>query len=466
MPGTATSYTDRGLNDSTVYTYRVIAENLAGRSSASNSADATTLAQPAQVPGMPTGIGAASRPGAVRLSWQAPLFNGGSPIIRYEYRYKLATATSYTMGFRSAMLELMVDVMPLTPGTEYDFEVRAVNSVGPGEAANTDGITDTALRTPGPTAPTAVPRLRTTLGTHAGTTADERHESNAAITVSWDALGPTVNGGTQITGYELCYKKSTDSAWMRWDTTGAAFGTPTLTGSVYSAVHGADAQDALLDPGTTYQYRARALNSVATAGDAATCTHWDGDWSAVTAATTPVVAPNAPTLHPAAGAEGQAAWTLNVNSITIRWTPPTVNGGTTITSYEVWVGTEMVADDSDLGPTVTNLPASRTEYISIGLTASTPGADGTRTYYYRVRARNGSGADRVSEWSDEISGATTQSETGTPGAPASAPTHTVTQATGNVAVVWTVPADQGTSPITGYEVQYQRTDDFADGGFD
>ena len=459
VPGTATSYTDRSLNDSTVYTYRIIAENLAGRSSASNSADATTLAQPAQVPGMPTSIGATSGAGKVTLTWAAPLFNGGAPITRYEYRYKLATATSYTMGFRSAMLELTVDVEPLTPGTEYDFEVRAVNSVGAGEAANADDVA-ADNRTPGATAPTDVPRLRTTVGTHAGTAADEGHESDAQITVTWDALPASANGGATggITGYELCYKKSTDSAWMRWDSTNSAFTAPSPTGSVYNAVHGADAQDDLLDPGTTYQYRARALNSVATAGDAATCTHWDGAWSSVVSATTPVVAPNAPTLHPAAGAEGQAAWTLNVNSITIRWTPPTVNGGTAITSYEVWVGTEMVADDSDLGPTVTNLPASRNEYISIGLTASTP--TDTRTYYYRVRARNGSGADRVSVWSAEISGATTQSETGTPGAPA---ITSATHATGgNVTVLWTAPADQGASPITSYEVQYQRTDDTDD----
>ncbi len=465
LAGTATSYTDRSLSDSTVYTYRIIAENVAGRSSASNSADATTLAQPAQVPGMPTTIGAASGPGQVTLTWQAPLFNGGSPIIRYEYRYKLGTATSYTMSFQSAMLELTVDVKPLKPATEYDFEVRAVNSVGAGDAVNTDEQAD-ASRTPGTTAPTAVPVLRTTVGTHAGTASTAGHLSDAAITVSWDALPVSANGGETgpITDYELCYKKLADSAWMRWDPAGAALGTvtaPTL-GSVWTAVHGADTADGLLESGTTYQYRARALNSQAAAGEAATCTHWDGAWSNVVSATTPVVAPAAPTLHPAEGAVGppaQAAWDRNVNSITIRWTPPANTGGADITSYEVWVGTETESDPS--GPTVTNLPPSRTEYISVGLSAST--TDATRTYYYRVRARNGSGDSRVSMWSEEESGATTVSQTGTPGAPTlSAITP---DADGDVPVGWSLPTNQGTSPITSYEVQYQRTDDFADGGF-
>ena len=70
LPGSATSYTDRSLSDSTVYTYRIIAENVAGRSSASNSADATTLAQPPQVPGPPASIGATiTALAAVTLSW-------------------------------------------------------------------------------------------------------------------------------------------------------------------------------------------------------------------------------------------------------------------------------------------------------------------------------------------------------------------------------------------------------------
>ena len=69
----------------------------------------------------------------VTLNWQAPLFNGGSPVTGYEYRYKLASASSYG-GWMSAMMELTVEVKPLTPGMEYDFEVRARNSVGPGPA--------------------------------------------------------------------------------------------------------------------------------------------------------------------------------------------------------------------------------------------------------------------------------------------------------------------------------------------
>ncbi len=440
QPGSATRYTDRGLRDSAVYTYRIIAINAAGESSASNSADATTLAQPAQAPGTPTSFSATAGPGKVDLVWAAPLFNGGSPVTRYDYRYKVTTASAYG-SWMSAGTDLKVSVMSLTPATEYSFQVRAVNAATPGEGEPTDAAT----ATPTATGPTAVPVLRTpVVGTHAGTV--EAHESNAAITLSWAALPATANGGDPITGYELCYKKSTDSAWMRW-AVATGFTDPSATGSVYSAVHGADG--ALLEPGTMYQYRARALNGVALAGTDPTCTHWDGDWSNVASATTPVVKPNAPVL--AASTE----WVLNVNSITIKWAAPTVKGGADLTAYEVWVGTETVTADADIAalkPTVINLPASRLEFISIGLTSETE-------YFYRVRARNGSGDSRVGAWSNEVSGETTVTQTGTPGVP-DAPTGTPTDATGDVAVAWTAPTSQGSSPITKYEIQYQRTDDF------
>ena len=473
LPGSATSYTDRGLNNSAVYTYRIIAENAAGRSSASNSAAATTLAQPAQAPGPPHSISAVSGAGMVTLTWMAPLTTGGSPITRYEYRYKEMSASSFG-SWTSNMLKLTVAVKPLKPGTEYDFEVRAVNAAGAGEALKlppdeAGRATTSDARTPGATGPTAVPSLRTTLGTHAGSSiTTSPHLSNATITLSWDALGGAAqNGGSVITGYQLCYKKSTDSAWMSWpDPATTGFTDPDGgTGAVRTATHGEDDAAGLLDPGTTYQYRARAMNAVTTAAgvaDEQTCTAFEGDWSSVVSATTPVVEPAAPTLHPAIGDDTatppQAAWTRNVNSITIRWTAPEMTGGADITSYEVWVGTATVADASTLKPTVTNLPASRLEYISIGLTASTATTgDGVRTYFYRVRARNGAGDSRVGVWSLEQSGATTVTQTGTPGAPG-APT-TAPAANGDVAVTWTAPSEQGTTPITSYEIQYVRTDD-------
>ena len=75
--------------------------------------------------------------------------DGGSPITRYEYRAKVATGsypTSWTRvpeytGKVGSTLEIYVAVESLSDGTalangtQYAFQVRAVNAVGPGSAA-------------------------------------------------------------------------------------------------------------------------------------------------------------------------------------------------------------------------------------------------------------------------------------------------------------------------------------------
>ena len=110
--------------------------------------------------------------------------------------------------------------------------------------------------------------------------------------------------------------------------------------------------------------------------------------------------------------------------------------GSTLTPEEV----------AALKPTVTSLPAVRLEYVSVGLSATTQ-------YFYRVRARNGSGDSRVSVWTNQQAGTTRATQAGTPGAPTAV---SGSHATGDVTVTWTAPTDHGTSPITHYEVQYQQ----------
>ena len=76
--------------------------------------------------------------GAATLDWGGPVGDGNSAITRYEYRYK--TTGNYTDTWTpvpdgpdadtSAANERSVTVPGLTNGTEYSFELRAVNGVG------------------------------------------------------------------------------------------------------------------------------------------------------------------------------------------------------------------------------------------------------------------------------------------------------------------------------------------------
>ena len=69
--------------------------------------------------------------GTVRLSWNRPAEEGGSPIIRYEYRHA-AVGEEFGAWENMAAGTRGVTVEGLINGQEYVFEVRAVNALGKG----------------------------------------------------------------------------------------------------------------------------------------------------------------------------------------------------------------------------------------------------------------------------------------------------------------------------------------------
>ena len=166
---------------------------------------ATRLAAPAvlvlivTISGMPDAL-AVSRPSAprsvhatpgnttVRITWVAPLHNGGAPIDRYAVqRAATATGSWHTVATPKPTTFAWKNT-GLTNGTRYYYRVRAHNSAG--------------LGTPS-TVVSAVPR-----------TVPSAPQSPAAVsgdtsaTVSW--LVPLSDGGAAINGYRLQY--STDGA--------------------------------------------------------------------------------------------------------------------------------------------------------------------------------------------------------------------------------------------------------------
>ena len=95
-------------------------------------------------PDMPQDLTATQGVASVRLAWAAPKSDGGSPIIRYEYRHAAGTAgTSVPSGttWTPAGTAQSVTVTGLMGGTEYTFEVRAVNSIGNGQPATASART-------------------------------------------------------------------------------------------------------------------------------------------------------------------------------------------------------------------------------------------------------------------------------------------------------------------------------------
>jgi hypothetical protein len=133
-----------GLANGTEYTFRVAAVNDVGASTFTESNPVT----PATAPGAPTDVTGQGGAAQVNVSWTAPLDDGGLPVT-YELQY-FETADP---GTPPGLTAVPVDpgtattqlVTGLADGTEYVFEVRAVNDAGQSDWVPSDPVTTFAL---------------------------------------------------------------------------------------------------------------------------------------------------------------------------------------------------------------------------------------------------------------------------------------------------------------------------------
>ena len=129
--GSANKLVDAASNETATFTDQTVTNN--------------TPAVTVTVPGAPTSFAATAGDAAVTLSWAAPASNGGGAITKYRYRYSTGSVVSSSATWTDVAdgsdsdtetgNETGVTISSLTNGTEYAFEVLAVNSVGEGAAA-------------------------------------------------------------------------------------------------------------------------------------------------------------------------------------------------------------------------------------------------------------------------------------------------------------------------------------------
>ncbi|MGI0088110.1 MAG: fibronectin type III domain-containing protein [Nitrosotalea sp.] len=127
--------------------------------------------------------------------------------------------------------------------------------------------------------------------------------------------------------------------------------------------------------------------------------------------------------------------TAGNSQISLSWTAPASNGGSAITSYNVYRGTTAGAESST--PIAST---SSTTYNDTGLTNG-------QTYYYTVKAVNSVG---TSPASNEAS-ATPKDPATIPSPPTSLTATAVSSSQINLS--WTAPSNNGGSPITGYKIE-------------
>lgn len=172
---TDSTYTVQGLTNGTAYYFVVKAGNAGGLSAESNQVQAT----PATVPDAPANIAATAGDGQVAVTFTAPADNGGSPITGYEVTDLTGTIT--VTGTSSPII-----VTGLANGTNYSFQVKAINNKGKSIAsAGSNPVTPVAVVDPNdnesgggegdePETPAAAPGISGSMGASKTTTVNNR----------------------------------------------------------------------------------------------------------------------------------------------------------------------------------------------------------------------------------------------------------------------------------------------------
>jgi fibronectin type 3 domain-containing protein len=197
----STTFTDSSVTNGTEYFYEVAAVNTIGESPVSNEVSET----PATVPGAPTGLTATAGDGEVLLNWSPPDSDGGSPITGYNvYRGTASGGESFYASTTDASTTFTDS--SVTNGTEYFYEVAAVNTIGESDVSDEVSATPTGTTATVPDAPTNL-------------TARVRGHS---IQLYWSP--PTSDGGSPITGYDIYRGTSSGSETFLTSVSAAATG--------------------------------------------------------------------------------------------------------------------------------------------------------------------------------------------------------------------------------------------------
>ena len=289
----ALRYTLGGLTSGVGYDVQVRAVNVAGNGRWSGTVSGTLQT----IPAAPTIDTVTPGDKTLTIAWSVPSDTGGATITSYDAQYIRSDAPDKADARWSLQADfwtsgpLSKELPGLTNGVRYDVRLRAVSSVGNG--------------------PWSAPASATPRTTPGAPTINQVTLGDGALAVSWSA--PSDTGGSAITSYDL--RSSRSDAPDNW----------TVQFSIWTSGVLQDTLD-LLTNGVGYDVQVRAVNAAGA-----------GPWSA-TISGTPRTTPAAPTID---------AVTPGDETLTIAWSPPTDDGGSAITSYDVRSIRSDAADKAD-----------------------------------------------------------------------------------------------------------------------
>ena len=344
-------------------------------------------------------VGAGSE--SLTVTWTAPGIVGASDVTAYDLRYIETSADETVDGNWTTVDDIWTSTgggyleytrNGLSGSTQYDVQVRAVNTEGDGLWSETETGTPTTDKAPD---------------------IDSVSPGDRSITVEWTA--PTNATLGTITSYDLRYIRSdaSDKADTNWTTVSSIWSSGTLEYTLGPPVNP-------LTNGVSYDVQVRAV-----VGDD------QQPWSGVRSAQ-PRTKPGSPTID---------LVTEDDRSLTVRWRTPTNSGGATVTSYDLRY-IETIADETaDDNWTVERDLGTLGELVHSATVANLQ--NGTQ-YDLQVRAVNAAGE-----------GGWSAASVGTPRTVPDAPAiDSVSGATKRLNVEWSAPINDGGAAPTSYDLRY------------
>jgi titin len=275
----------------------------------------------------PTQLIATPSDGSVTLTWSAPTFTGGLPIIGYRIEVSNPTTSGGTITYPGSVFlpntgstATSYLVSGLNNNNIYGFRVSAIT--GAGVSTNSTTVSSSPIALSG-----APSNLVVT-------------SANGLLALTWSAPSAAMRNGTTTVGYQV-----------EITTAGSAFpATPlsSLTNLTSYTING-------LQNGTTYQVRVTTVTDT-------------GLGNAVIATAIPA--------GPASAPSGLTyTYDPTTANVSLRWTPPTDTGGLPITGWALnFCRVDAIAANSCVGTTanttvlVANTFSSSTNYTIPGLT--------------------------------------------------------------------------------------------------
>jgi outer membrane protein assembly factor BamB len=276
--GNVTYYNDTSVLNGDTYFYKVSAKNANGEGPLSNEASGT--------PGLPSApIGLTTDFGITfaKLTWNAPILNGGFSITNYTiYRGTLPGSLTFYVEIGDVLYYNDTNVIN---GNTYYYKVAAKNTIGEGALSN---LASAIIAT--------IPSEPQNLQTDAG---------NGNVNITW--IPPTDDGGSPIMNYRI-YKGETSGGEIFYMEIGNV--------TYYN--------DTSVTNGIIYYYKVSAKNVIA---EGLLSDEVEG---------APLGPPSVPQNLEASSGD---SW------VNITWDVPLDNGGSAITNYRIYKGTVSGSED-------------------------------------------------------------------------------------------------------------------------